>query len=269
MDINQGALITDTFKCPNPAFEASNMQLPYKVCIGRQIAKTPYGKLLYEPCVNCNDGKDIKKHFKDYKYVDKTVKINVRNATGKRVKKGESPYSRHYTGNINKTSSLLKGGYTPIAPPSTGEHTLNSPPLRGGPSISKTGGVGEGERMTAKQKRRCEVEGCPKGQWRERRCMVHFNEKHGIVKTGKLTKKKAKMMPPPESEKQIKTEPEVKKDNGKNLCLGQLLYASEMLDGQIESALDIGLVDTNILLNIRKRIGAVLRIDLPAEVKAP
>lgn len=56
---------------------------------------------------------------------------------------------------------------------------------------------------------------------------------------------------------------EVNKGNGKAECIGQLLYASELLDGQIESALDNGIVDTNILINIRKRIGAILRASLP------
>jgi len=54
-----------------------------------------------------------------------------------------------------------------------------------------------GGEMAAKEKARCEGEGCKKSQWKERRCMVHFNEKHGIVRTRKWTKKKAKILPKP------------------------------------------------------------------------
>ena len=317
MGIKQGALITDSFKCPNPAFEASNMSLPYKVCIGRQITKTPYGEPLYTACADCKDGKDIRKHFRDYKYAEKVTKINVRNATSKRIKKGECPYSPHYVGKHTAP--------TPTSPPCQGGERERV--LQGGDGEVKKG---EGESMAIKEKPRCEVTGCPKGQWKERRCMVHYNEKHGIVKTGKWKKKNTPLHPSQEgtnktaissssSKKHVPInkqcsilgcekyavkdrkcishfkeslvcspggfiKPEktrgvphllpaleladqiIKKDNGKNLCAGQLLYASELLDGQIESALDSGIVDRNILLNIRKRIGAVLRADLPAEV---
>lgn len=70
-------------------------------------------------------------------------------------------------------------------------------------------------------------------------------------------------------EHEVKKQAEVNKDNGKAECIGKLLYASELLDGQIESSLDNGIVDTNILIKIRKNIGDILRASLPpAEVAA-
>lgn len=93
-DLNK---LTDSFKCPFFAF--NNATLSYKACIGRQFVKTVHGGALYPECVDCKDGKEIQKFFKNYKYSDKEVKkIDTSNKNGKKFKKGESPYSRHYTG---------------------------------------------------------------------------------------------------------------------------------------------------------------------------
>lgn len=48
------------------------------------------------------------------------------------------------------------------------------------------------------------------------------------------------------------------KSNGKHL-IGQLLYASELLDKQINLALETGAIDTAIILDIRLRVGTVLK----------
>ncbi len=49
--------------------------------------------------------------------------------------------------------------------------------------------------------------------------------------------------------------------NGKAL-LGQLLYASDLLDKQINAALETGAIDTAIILDIRQRVGAVLQASI-------
>lgn len=54
---------------------------------------------------------------------------------------------------------------------------------------------------------------------------------------------------------------ERKNGNGKAL-LGQLLYASDLLDKQINQALEEGTIDTAMILDIRHRVGAVLKESL-------
>ena len=143
-------------------------------------------------------------------------------------------------------------------------------------------------------KEKCEVEGCTHLRWKERRCMVHYNEKHGIVRQKPGPKDKAKVLPA--AEVKLKNDPEqVKMKAGKiseperthpflpskegivensplergagvckskNACLGQLLYASDLLDTQINTAIEDGTVDTKTILDIRHRLGEVLRDSL-------
>jgi hypothetical protein len=79
---------------------------------------------------------------------------------------------------------------TPLRPPREG--TELDAPIKSGHDKQNNGG----ERMATKEKSRCEVSGCPKGQWRDHRCMRHFNEKHGIERKKPGPKSKAKILPP-------------------------------------------------------------------------
>ena len=66
MRIKAEATAYDTFNCPKyPDLSA----IPYKMCLGRQIAKTPRGKWLYSECAECAPGKIVIERFKDYKPV--------------------------------------------------------------------------------------------------------------------------------------------------------------------------------------------------------
>lgn len=49
-----------------------------------------------------------------------------------------------------------------------------------------------------------------------------------------------------------------KSSSGK-LILGQMLYTSDLLDRQISEAIETGMVDTKVILDIRFRLGEVLR----------
>ena len=55
----------------------------------------------------------------------------------------------------------------------------------------------------------------------------------------------------------------------KKTCLGDLLYASYLLDEQLNTAIESGDIDTKIILNIRTRLGKILRSSIPADIPAP
>ncbi|MFA6054062.1 MAG: hypothetical protein WC769_01680 [Thermodesulfovibrionales bacterium] len=137
-------------------------------------------------------------------------------------------------------------------------------------------------------------EGCEKKAWKEGLCYHHFfvvNPKAKRPASGKVQKKprtteeklqeklkelaaEVKTRGVPYLTEAIESLKQTDKlyakpaepgemDNCKKAVFGELLYASELLDGQIESILDNGLVDTNVLVDIRNRIGLVLRTSLP------
>jgi hypothetical protein len=47
--------------------------------------------------------------------------------------------------------------------------------------------------------------------------------------------------------------------NTKNVLLGQMLYASDLLDRQINSSMEGATIDAKVILDIRHRLGEVLR----------
>lgn len=96
--ILQKAQITDEFKCPK--YWPDLQPIPYKLCISRQITKLANGGMQYPDCVECETGKQISKHFKNYQPNKKENQPNwntCKPKTKKKMsKKGESPYSNHY-----------------------------------------------------------------------------------------------------------------------------------------------------------------------------
>jgi hypothetical protein len=88
-------LITEMFTCPHPLYKMSAVSLSYRTCIGRQKAKSDYGKLSYPECATCLYGKEIKRHFKGYKPIKNKIVRATKNVTGTRLSKGESLFSPH------------------------------------------------------------------------------------------------------------------------------------------------------------------------------
>ena len=64
MRIPKKAEVTSEFHCTK--YPDLNM-IRYKVCIGRQLTKTPGQGWLYPECKECDEGKEILARFKDYK----------------------------------------------------------------------------------------------------------------------------------------------------------------------------------------------------------
>ena len=119
--------------------------------------------------------------------------------------------------------------------------------------------------------KQCSVKGCGKYKVRNRMCIGHDNESlAGKSHPSSVLSLDGRKTDEPEIKNVIPADPFCvlteriqAKDNGKNLCLGQLLYSSGLLDKQINSALEDGSVDTKVILNIRFRLGEVLRGSLP------
>ena len=63
MKIKEGADVYFEFKCSKYLTLSG---IPYKLCIGRQLAKKPGGDFLYSECAECVEGKDVIKRFGDY-----------------------------------------------------------------------------------------------------------------------------------------------------------------------------------------------------------
>ena len=64
MRIPKKADVLSEFHCPKyPDLK----KITYRVCVGRQLARTPGLGWLYSECAGCKDGTKIKNHFKDYK----------------------------------------------------------------------------------------------------------------------------------------------------------------------------------------------------------
>lgn len=64
MKILKTATVLTKFRCTTYPDMGT---FPYKVCIGRQLAKTPGHDWLYPECAECIDGKDVLKRFEGYK----------------------------------------------------------------------------------------------------------------------------------------------------------------------------------------------------------
>ena len=97
-------------------------------------------------------------------------------------------------------------------------------------------------REQKKPKRTCNHEGCDRWIWRKQLCYRHYREKYGNSE-----RKSAESMP----------------DHHVKVALNaQLLYASDLLDQQIHSALSNGVIDTSVIADIRSRLGYVLRESL-------
>ena len=65
MKISKKADVTSEFHCPK---YPDLGKITYKVCIGRQLARTPGQGWLYSECKECDEGKVILARFKDYKH---------------------------------------------------------------------------------------------------------------------------------------------------------------------------------------------------------
>ena len=77
MNIKEDMTIQSVFNCshyPDLYTSTYDKNIPqkihgitYKVCLMRQLARTPGQGWLYRECVECVEGKDVFKRFKDYK----------------------------------------------------------------------------------------------------------------------------------------------------------------------------------------------------------
>ena len=77
MKISKKATVLSEFHCPKyPDLK----KITYRVCVGRQLARTPGLGWLYSECAGCKDGTKIKNHFKDYQ-PEKKIRPNW-NTTG-------------------------------------------------------------------------------------------------------------------------------------------------------------------------------------------
>jgi hypothetical protein len=74
---------------------------------------------------------------------------------------------------------------------------------------------------------------------------------------------KKSVEPPSKVPDIVTTEGKVHEPGLNNLFLGQLLFVSSLIDDQINSAIEKNEVDTKVLLDIRFRVGEVLRGSLP------
>ena len=90
------------FNCPTYTELSA---IPFKLCIGRHLAKTPYGQSLYPECAHCVKGENILKKFGDYTFPKKKKAVNW-NTTQYCVKENEKRKS--FVINCTKCKSLLQ-----------------------------------------------------------------------------------------------------------------------------------------------------------------
>lgn len=135
---------------------------------------------------------------------------------------------------------------------------------------------GKQKREDAMTKEKCSIEGCQNSHKSKGLCNKHYLiqlKADGRIgarkgKTVRVSKAPAGHIAEHRHKKGKAAEPGIKeavrgevaapKSNGKHL-LGQMLYASDLFDKQISEAIDTGRIDTKVILDIRFRLGEVLR----------
>lgn len=123
---------------------------------------------------------------------------------------------------------------------------------------------------TTKDSKICKTDGCSKFKVKEKLCWKHYKKEFGQMpykrKDGKRIESRVSRRAVADKKADIPINRESKvlqskisTDGKESAYLAQLLYASELLDQQIKLALEEGAVDTKTMLDIRYRLGAVLR----------
>lgn len=64
MNIPKEATVLSEFRCPK---YPDMGKITYRICLGRQLARTPGQGWLYRECAECVEGKDVLVRFQDYK----------------------------------------------------------------------------------------------------------------------------------------------------------------------------------------------------------
>lgn len=122
--------------------------------------------------------------------------------------------------------------------------------------------------------KKCEHENCNNRNFLKGLCYKHFIEIYGKDALPESMKPKSRKENKNEhhgNEGGELQEPAEKRgwnpavhNNDKTAFLAQLLYVSDLLDNQLNSALEAGKIDIKVILDIRNRLGVVLRTSMPA-----